>query len=210
MLGSIARISRDAGETSGLVREAVSEANATNAEIAALARATQEIGDVVSLIRHIAGQTNLLALNATIEAARAGEAGRGFAVVASEVKSLAVQTAKATEQIGAQISAIQNSTTSAVDAVRRNTGRMQNIDQFTSALSGSLEQQDHEAHQISRNVTSAAAGAKEIVAVLRDVSEAVVETGGAAKTVLDASAQVEAAADELRRKIESFLVQVAV
>ena len=210
LLGSIGKISRDAGETSGLVRAAVGEANLTNEEISALSRAAQEIGDVVALIRHIAGQTNLLALNATIEAARAGESGRGFAVVASEVKSLSVQTAKATERISAQIAAVQNSTTIAVEAVRRNTGRMQDIDRFTSAISGSLEQQTLETNAISGNVTSAAAGTKEIVAVLRDVTDAVGETGNAAQTVLKASEEVEAAAEELRRRIEGFLVEVAV
>ena len=113
-----------------MVRVSVSEAETTNQQIAGLAEAAQKIGDVVKLIRDIAGQTNLLALNATIEAARAGEAGRGFAVVASEVKSLAVQTAKATEEIAAQILAVQGSTTTAVDAIRNIAGRMKEISQL--------------------------------------------------------------------------------
>jgi methyl-accepting chemotaxis protein len=124
--------------------------------MARLADTVQHIGEVVNLIRNIAGQTNLLALNATIEAARAGEAGRGFAVVASEVKSLAVQTAKATEQIAMQIEAVQSSTRVTADAIRRNTERMREIDGYTSAVALSLQQQDSATDEISHNVASAA------------------------------------------------------
>ena len=127
---SIAEISEQLTRTTEVVRGAVGEAETTNQQIAALAEAAQKIGDVVKLIRDIAGQTNLLALNATIEAARAGEAGRGFAVVASEVKSLAVQTAKATEEIAAQILAVQGSTAAAVDAIRGIAGRMNEISEL--------------------------------------------------------------------------------
>ncbi len=135
---------------------AVSEAQATDGEIEALAAAAQKIGDVVKLIRDIAGQTNLLALNATIEAARAGEAGRGFAVVASEVKTLAVQTANATEDIAGQILAVQSSTTGAVEAIRRIAERMQEINGYTSSVAASVEQQSAATGQISCNVASAA------------------------------------------------------
>ena len=124
---SIAEISQQLTRATEVVRVSVNEAETTNEQIAGLADAAQKIGDVVKLIRDIAGQTNLLALNATIEAARAGEAGRGFAVVASEVKSLAVQTAKATEEIASQILAVQGSTTTAVDAIRNIAGRMKEI-----------------------------------------------------------------------------------
>ena len=134
--------------------------------MARLADTVQHIGEVVNLIRNIAGQTNLLALNATIEAARAGEAGRGFAVVASEVKSLAVQTAKATEQIAMQIEAVQSSTRVTADAIRRNTERMREIDGYTSAVALSLQQQDSATDEISHNVASAAHGAKGLVGVL--------------------------------------------
>ena len=164
---SIAEISRQLGQTNNLVEIAVSEAAMTNTEIGSLAKAAQKIGDVVKLIQDVAGQTNLLALNATIEAARAGEAGRGFAVVASEVKSLAVQTAKATEEIAGQIAGVQASTTAAVDAIGRIADRMKEISQFTAAAAASVQQQNAATSEISQNVASAAGGTKEIVAVLR-------------------------------------------
>src|SRR5207302_1775319 len=123
-----------------VVGVAAGEAKSTNDHVAGLAKAAQKIGNVVKLIQHIAGQTNLLALNATIEASRAGESGKGFAVVASEVKSLAVQTAKATEQISARIAAVQASTAAAVEGIRRNTERMQEINRYTSSIAASVEQ----------------------------------------------------------------------
>src|SRR5262245_24433164 len=139
LLRSMTEIGRQLDQTTELVRVAVNEAQTTNDEIAGLAQAAQKIGDVVKLIQDIAGQTNLLALNATIEAARAGESGKGFAVVASEVKSLAVQTAKATEEISAQISAVQSSTSGAVDAIGRIAGRMQEINRFATAVSSAMQ-----------------------------------------------------------------------
>lgn len=210
LLSSIMEISRQVGQAAELVGLSVTEAHATNEEIARLTDAVQEIGDVVKLIRHIAGQTNLLALNATIEAARAGELGRGFAVVASEVKSLAVQTARATEQIAAQIAAVQTSTGGAVEAIRRNTNRLQEINRHTSAVTNSLEEQNSATGEISRNVSSAAAGTKVVVSALDDVTGAANKTRSAADTVLAASEAVEAAAVNLRQKVESFLRSVAV
>jgi methyl-accepting chemotaxis protein len=210
LLSSIAEISRQLGQATELVGVAVTEAHTTNNEIASLAHAAQEIGNVVKLIRHIAGQTNLLALNATIEAARAGESGKGFAVVASEVKSLAVQTAQATEQIAAQIAAVQASTGAAVEAIRRNTDRMQEINRYTSAIAASVEQQNAATSEISHNVASAAAGTKVVVSALEEVTGAVTKTGTSAGTVLAASQAVEAAAANLREKVESFLHKVAV
>jgi PAS domain S-box-containing protein len=210
LIASIAEIGRQVSQAAQLVTHSVDEAKATNERMTSLTDAVQEIGDVVNLIRHIAGQTNLLALNATIEAARAGEAGRGFAVVASEVKSLAVQTAKATEQIAIQIEAVQNSTRFAVDAIRRNTERMGEIDGYTSAVARSLAQQDSATSEISHNVASAAGGAKVTVAVLDEVTSAVSDTRNAAAKVLEASESVEAAAAGLQRRIESFLGRVAV
>ena len=160
---SIAEIGRRLNQTTEVVRAAVDEAQVTNQDIGALAQGARKIGDVTKLIRNIAGQTNLLALNATIEAARAGEAGRGFAVVASEVKSLAVQTAKATEDISSQIMEVQNSTDKAVEAIGRIAHRMQEIDNYTSAVAASVQQQSAATNEISQNVTSAAGGAKLIV-----------------------------------------------
>jgi methyl-accepting chemotaxis protein len=207
---SIAEISRQLEQTNSLVGNAVSEAGVTNEEIGGLAKAAQKIGDVVKLIQDVAGQTNLLALNATIEAARAGEAGRGFAVVASEVKSLAVQTAKATEEIAGQIAAVQASTRAAVEAIGRIAERMNEISQFTSAAAASVHQQNAATGEISQNVASAAQGTKEIVTVLADVAGATTETRGSAQTVLVASEAVAAAAGDLRAEVESFLQKVAV
>src|SRR5581483_10983244 len=159
------RIGRQVAQAASLVAHSVTEAEQTNERMVRLTATVQEIGEVVSLIQSIAGQTNLLALNATIEAARAGEAGRGFAVVASEVKSLAVQTAKATEQIAGHIEAVQNSTRFAVDAIHRNTERMKEINGFTSAVVASIVQQNSATDEISRNLSGAADGAKVIVGV---------------------------------------------
>ena len=142
LTSSIAEIDRQLSDATELVRVAASDSHTMNQEIGKLTEAAQEIGEVVHLIQQIAGQTNLLALNATIEAARAGEAGRGFAVVAGEVKSLAVQTAKATEKIVTQITAVQTSTGVAVDAIRCNADRMQEIDRYTSTVSASLPEQN--------------------------------------------------------------------
>ena len=207
---SIAEIGHQLTRASEVVRVSVNEAESTNQQIAGLAEAAQKIGDVVKLIRDIAGQTNLLALNATIEAARAGEAGRGFAVVASEVKSLAVQTAKATEEIAAQILAVQGSTTTAVDAIRNIAGRMNEISSYTSAVAASVEQQNAATGEISENVAGAAQGTDMVVAVLGDVAGAATATRHSAETVLSAARSVESAVAKLRGEVETFLGKVAV
>ena len=210
LLASIEEISRQLNQTTEMVGSAMAEAQQTNDQITNLSKSAQEIGDVVKLIRSIAGQTNLLALNATIEAARAGEAGKGFAVVATEVKSLAVQTAKATEQIAAQIAAVQTSTGIAVAAIRRNTDRMQEINRWTSTVANSVQQQNAATGEITQNVAGAANGTREVVIVLDRVAGAVAKTRSSADTVLTASESVETAAATLGEKVEGFLRSVAV
>ncbi len=207
---SIAEISRQLTRTNNIVGLAADEARTTDGEIAGLSAGAQKIGDVVKLIRDIAEQTNLLALNATIEAARAGESGKGFAVVASEVKSLAVQTAKATEDIASHIQAVQDSTSGAVDAIRQIAERMQEINEYTSAVAASVEQQNAATGDISHNVTSAATSTGQVVAVLGEVAGAATETRGSAEVVRDASASVEQAVVNLRLEVEDFLAKVAV
>ena len=209
MASSITEINQQLTQAADIVRAAVTEAQTTNDEIATLAQAAQKIGNVVKLIQNIAGQTNLLALNATIEAARAGEAGRGFSVVASEVKGLAVQTAQATEEIAAQIQAVQSSTNSAVAAIRRITTRMHEINEYTSAVASSVEQQNAATGEISLNVMSAAEGTKTAVGLLEQVAKAIGKTSSSAGTVLTASQAVEAAAAKLRENVEGFLRKVA-
>jgi methyl-accepting chemotaxis protein len=207
---SIAEISRQLSHTSHIVALASDEARATDGEIAGLADGAQKIDDVVTLIRNIAGQTNLLALNATIEAARAGEAGRGFAVVASEVKALAVQTAKATEEIASHILAVQGSTAGAVDAIREIAARMHEINRYTSAVAASVEQQNSATGEISHNVASAAASTGQVVSVLGEVTKAATETRASAEIVRDASQTVETAVAGLRLEVKDFLAKVAV
>ncbi|AXK81806.1 hypothetical protein DW352_15520 [Pseudolabrys taiwanensis] len=206
---SIGEIGRQLAKATDVVRAAVSEAQGTNAQITALSDAAKKIGDVIKLIRAIAAQTNLLALNATIEAARAGEAGKGFAVVAQEVKSLAVQTAQATEDISALVTSVQNATGGAVAAIGRIAQRMHEIDSYATAVSSSVEEQSVATAEISQSVTNAAEGARVVVNVLDDVAGAASETRASAESVLSASQAVEAAAADLRREIENFLVRVA-
>jgi methyl-accepting chemotaxis protein len=204
---SIAEINQQLAQTTELVGNAVNNVKATNGEYTELAQAAQKIGDVVMLIRNIAGQTNLLALNATIEAARAGEAGRGFAVVASEVKSLAVETAKATEEIARHILAVQQSTGGAVEAVR---GIEQSMHQISTRTATSILEQGAETSEISRSAVNAASGTGLVVDALGKVSQAAIGTRAAAETVLTASQSVDTSVGNLRAEIESFLNKVAV
>ena len=206
---SIAEINRQVVSAGDVVRAATTEAQSTNEIIAGLAHAAQKIDDVVKLIQGVAGQTNLLALNATIEAARAGAAGKGFAVVASEVKALAVQTAKATDDIASQIAAVQSSTQSAVRAIGSITGRMEEIRRFTTAIASSVEEQHAATGEISHNVTAAAVGTRSVVGVLERVSGAIADMQSSADTVLTASAAVEKAAESLRGSVDGFLRKVA-
>jgi methyl-accepting chemotaxis protein len=209
MSKSISEISRKLGQTADVVRTAVGDFDATTGQIEGLSQAAEHIGNVAQLIQGIAEQTNLLALNATIEAARAGDAGRGFAVVASEVKSLAVQTAKATEEIAGHINAVQSSTKDAVGAIQRIAGRMLQINQFTSEVAAAIEQQNSATGEISQNVSGAASGAQHIVAVLDEVSGATREAQASAQTVMEASEAVEVAAAGLRQEVAGFLQKVS-
>jgi methyl-accepting chemotaxis protein len=207
---SIGEINRQLTRASEVVVAAATEAQSSNHEIAGLAQAARKIDDVVKLIQSVAGQTNLLALNATIEAARAGAAGKGFSVVASEVKALAVQTAKATDDIASQIAAVQASTRSAVGAIGSVAGKMQEIRQFTAAIATSVEQQNAATREISGSVAAAASGTKSVVAVLGRVSDAIANMHNSADTVLAASQAVERAADSLRGSVDGFLRKVAI
>jgi len=207
---SIAEINSQLVRASEVVGVVATQAASTNADIAGLARAAQKIDDVVKLIQGVAGQTNLLALNAAIEAARAGAAGKGFAVVASEVKVLAVQTGKATDDIAAQIAAVQYSTQSAVGAIGNIAARMQEIRQFTTAIATSVEEQNAATKEISRSVTAAASGTRYVVAVLQRVSGAIGDMHASADTVLEASRAVEEAADSLRGSVDGFLRKVSI
>jgi len=209
LTGSICEIGRQLDLTTQIVGAAVGEAAGTNTQITALAAAAQKIGEVINLIRAIAGQTNLLALNATIEAARAGDAGKGFAVVAAEVKSLAVQTARATEDISLLIKSVQSATGGAVDAIARISNRMSEIDGCTTAVSASVAQQSSATSEISQNVNGAATGARVVVSVLDEVAEAAGDTRHSAEHVLAASEAVETAAAALRGEVEGFLKRVA-
>jgi len=209
LASSIGEIGRQLTLTTDIVRAAVGEAKGTDEQIGTLAQAAQKIGDVIKLIRTIAGQTNLLALNATIEAARAGEAGKGFAVVAAEVKSLAVQTAKATEDIAQLITSVQTATSGAVAAIGRIASRMEEIDHCATAVSSAVEEQSAATGEISQNVAGAADGAKLVVSVLSEVAGAAIDTRQSAESMLSASQAVEAAAAELRHEVEGFLASVA-
>jgi methyl-accepting chemotaxis protein len=206
---SIKEIGKQVESASAVVRKAAELSRNSNGEIESLAGAAQRIGDVVGLIQAIAAQTNLLALNATIEAARAGEAGRGFAVVASEVKSLATQTAKATEEISQQIGAIQHSTTRSVDAVRTITTTMTEVDGFTSAIAAAVEEQGAATAEISRNVQMAARGTQDLTGNVAGVTGAINETSHAAANVLDASGRLGRHASALRQEVDRFLTEVA-
>jgi methyl-accepting chemotaxis protein len=202
---SIAEISRQVVTSAGIAKKAVDEAGATDATVQSLADSASRISVVVDLIQTIASQTNLLALNATIEAARAGEAGRGFAVVASEVKSLASQTAKATEEIRTQIASMQNVTTSAVGAIQGIGRIIGEINDVTTTIAAAVEEQGAATREIARNIQHAAGGTSEVSSNIIGVSTASAEAGAAASEVLGASDALRREADLLRGEIDAFL-----
>ena len=202
---SISEIGRQVITSSEIARKAVEEAGTTDATMQGLADNAGRISVVVNLIQTIASQTNLLALNATIEAARAGEAGRGFAVVASEVKSLANQTAKATDKIRSQIVSMQTVTTSAVSAIRNISNTIGEINEVTTAIAAAVEQQGAATREIARNIQHAAGGTSEVSSNIVGVSTASAEAGAAASEVLSASDALRREADVLRSEIDAFL-----
>ena len=205
---SIAEIGRQVVTSAQIAGKAVNEAGATDATMQGLADNASRISVVVDLIQVIASQTNLLALNATIEAARAGEAGRGFAVVASEVKSLANQTAKATDEIRSQIASMQQVTTSAVSAIRNIGQTIGEINDVTTAIAAAVEEQGAATREIARNIQHAAGGTAEVSSNIVGVSTASAEAGRAASQVLGASDELRREADMLRSEIDVFLSNI--
>jgi len=202
---SISEISRQVGKSAQIATEAVDEAQKTNTIVKGLSGAADKVGDVINLITDIAEQTNLLALNATIEAARAGEAGKGFAVVASEVKNLANQTAKATEEIGAQIGAIQSATSNAAEAIDGISETISNMDEITTSIAAAVEEQGAATSEISRNAELAAVSTTEVSSSISSVSSAVGQTGDASSEVLKSSDSMAQQAGSLRGEVHGFL-----
>jgi methyl-accepting chemotaxis protein len=201
---SIEEIGRQVRQSASVVEQAGQRTEKSVAEIESLAAATQRIDGVLNLIQAIAEQTNLLALNATIEAARAGEAGRGFAVVAHEVKSLAGQTAKATSEIGQNISMIQASTRNAVDAVREIGTAVREINEVTGNIAGAVGQQDAATREISANAQLAAEGNSTLVVNIGSLNDAIGDTNKAASSVLTASSDLTSTAELLSREVDKF------
>ncbi|HEY3678032.1 MAG TPA: HAMP domain-containing methyl-accepting chemotaxis protein [Bradyrhizobium sp.] len=205
---SIAEIGRQVVSSAEIARKAVAEAGATDTTMQGLADNAARISVVIDLIQTIASQTNLLALNATIEAARAGEAGRGFAVVASEVKNLASQTAKATDEIRAQIASMQSVTNSAVGAIRSISNTIGEINEVTTAIASAVEEQGAATREIARNIQHAAGGTSDVSSNIVGVSTATAEAGTAANEVLNASGALRREAETLRSEIDVFLSSI--
>jgi len=208
MASSVNEISRQVQESARMANGAVDQARKTNDRVSELSKAAARIGDVVELINTIAGQTNLLALNATIEAARAGEAGRGFAVVASEVKALAEQTAKATGEIGQQISGIQAATQESVNAIKEISGTIEKLSEISSTIAAAVEEQGAATQEISRNVQQAAQGTQQVSSNITDVQRGAGETGSASSQVLSAAQSLSGDSNRLKREVSKFLDSV--
>ena len=205
MASSVTEISRQVQESARMANDAVDQARVTNDRVSELSKAATRIGDVVELINTIAGQTNLLALNATIEAARAGEAGRGFAVVASEVKALAEQTAKATGEIGQQITGIQAATQESVNAIQAISGTIEKLSEISSTIAAAVEEQGAATQEISRNVQQASVGTQQVSSNITDVQRGASETGSASSQVLAAAQSLSGDFNRLKLEVGRFL-----
>ncbi len=206
--GSVREISRQVGESHSITQEAVSGIRTATGTIEGLDQAATRIGQIVQLINVIASQTNLLALNATIEAARAGEAGKGFAVVAGEVKSLATQTAKATDEISTQVNDIQSISREAVEVIRSVATTIERADEVVASIASAIEEQSAATAEIARNVQQAAAGNGEITRNIGEMSKALHATGDMATTLFDAAAALDGISQQLRREVSTFLGDV--
>jgi methyl-accepting chemotaxis protein len=205
---SIAEISRQVAQSSRIAANAVAEAERANQMVQGLADASQKIGAIVRLITDIANQTNLLALNATIEAARAGEAGKGFAVVAAEVKSLANQTAKATEEISDQIAGVQTATKDAVTAIETISKTIAEVNSIASTIASAVEEQTSATKEIARNVEQASTGTQEVTSNISGVSQAANDTGSAASQVLASARELAQQSESLKAVVTRFLTEV--
>jgi methyl-accepting chemotaxis protein len=205
LYSSVNEIGRQVQQSARMAHEAVEQTRQTNDRVGELSKAASRIGDVVELINTIAGQTNLLALNATIEAARAGEAGRGFAVVASEVKALAEQTAKATGEIGHQISGIQTATQESVVAIQQISSTIEKLSQISSTIAAAVEEQGAATQEISRNVQQASRGTQQVSSNITDVQRGASETGSASSQVLSAAQSLSGDSNRLKLEVGKFL-----
>ncbi len=208
LAGKAGEIGQRVSHSSDIAARAMEQAHGTNQKIEGLAGAVGQIGEVLQLINGIASQTNLLALNATIEAARAGEAGKGFAVVAGEVKNLANQTAQATEQVSQQITAIQQETTEAVDAIRRIAETIGEINAISSDIADAVQDQSHATIEMGHNIEEASIGTSEVTRHIVVVSQAANQTDAESRKVSEAAQDLQGQADFLRKTVEAFLSQV--
>jgi methyl-accepting chemotaxis protein len=205
---SIHEIAQQVNHSSGMIGAAVGQAEQSNVQVQGLTQAAQKIGDVVKLINDIAGQTNLLALNATIEAARAGDAGKGFAVVASEVKALANQTAQATEEIAAQVRAIQEASHASAQSIRGIAETVSKVHEVAATIAAAVEEQGAATQEIARNVQQAAKGTQEVSSNIAGVSQAATQAGAASAQVLASAGELSRNGESLKQQVDAFLREV--